>query len=67
MTSLSRVVLIFPLSLVNFSSREMSGYSLVVRGYVRSRIDYVVDMVPIIGLDIENPMAWFGCGLNVHP
>lgn len=67
MTSLSRVVLTFPLSLVNFSSREMSGYSLVVRGYVRSRIDYVVDTVLIIGLDIEKPMAWFGCGLNVHP
>ena len=40
---------------------------LVVRGYVRSRIDYVVDTVPITGLDIEKPMAWFGCGLNVHP
>ena len=32
-----------------------------------SRIDYVVDTVPTIGLDIEKPMAWFGCGLNVHP
>lgn len=45
----------------------MSEYSLVVRGYVRSGIDYVVDTVPIIGLDIEKPMALFGCGLNVHP
>lgn len=64
---LSRVVLILLIALVNFSSREMSGYSLVVRGYVRSRIDYVVDTVLIMGLDIEKPMAWFGCDLHVHP
>lgn len=67
MTSLSRIVLILPIFLANLSSREMSGFSLVVRGYVRNRIDYVVDTVPTIGLDIEKPMAGFGCGLNVRP
>lgn len=61
MTSLSRVVLILPISLVNLSSREMSGFSLVVRGYVRSRIDYVVDTVPIIGLDYGMVLLWLKC------